>query len=245
MEERLQKFLAENGIASRRKCEELILKGLVKVNGKVVTELGTKINPDKDIVEFNNQEVKKVNKKVYILLNKPIGYVTTAKDQFGRDSVLDLVKDIKERIVPVGRLDMYTSGALLLSNDGEFINIITHPSNEIEKTYNVTVAGMITVEDIEKLENGVEIEVEGKQYTTKKARAKILKTDEEKNLSRVQITIHEGKNREIRKMCEAIGKKVLALHRSKIANLSVKDIRLGKWRYLTEKEVSDIIKLAK
>lgn len=244
MEERLQKFLAENGIASRRKCEELILKGLVKVNGKVVTELGTKINPDKDIVEFNNQEVKKVNKKVYILLNKPIGYVTTSKDQFGRDSVIDLVKDIKERIVPVGRLDMYTSGALLLSNDGEFINIITHPSNEIEKTYNVTVAGMITVEDIEKLENGVEIEVEGKQYTTKKARAKILKTDEEKNLSRVQITIHEGKNREIRKMCEAIGKKVLALHRSKIANLSVKDIELGKWRHLTEKEVSDILKLA-
>lgn len=244
MGERLQKFLAENGIASRRKCEELILEGLVKVNGKVITELGTKINPDKDIVEFNNQEVKKVNKKVYILLNKPIGYVTTAKDQFGRDSVLDLVRDIKERIVPVGRLDMYTSGALLLSNDGEFINIITHPSNEIEKTYNVTVAGMITVEDIEKLENGVEIEVEGKQYTTKKARAKILKTDEEKNLSRVQITIHEGKNREIRKMCEAIGKKVLALHRSKIANLSVKDIRLGKWRYLTEKEVSDILELA-
>ena len=244
MEERLQKFLAENGIASRRKCEELILKGLVKVNGKVITELGTKINPDEDIVEFNNQEVKKVNKKVYILLNKPIGYVTTAKDQFGRDSVLDLVKDIKERIVPVGRLDMYTSGALLLSNDGEFINTVTHPSNEIEKTYNVTVAGMITVEDIEKLENGVEIEVEGKQYTTKKAKAKILKTDEEKNLSRVQITIHEGKNREIRKMCEAIGKKVLALHRSKIANLSVKDIRLGKWRYLTEKEVSDILELA-
>ena len=190
MEERLQKFLAENGIASRRKCEELILKGLVKVNGKVITELGTKINPDKDIVEFNNQEVKKVNKKVYILLNKPIGYVTTAKDQFGRDSVLDLVRDIKERIVPVGRLDMYTSGALLLSNDGEFINTVTHPSNEIEKTYNVTVAGIITNEDIGKLENGVEIEVEGKQYTTKKAKAKILKIDEEKNLSRIQITIH-------------------------------------------------------
>lgn len=245
MEVRLQKFLAENGIASRRKCEELILKGLVKVNGEVITELGTKINPDKDIVEFNNQEVKKVNKKVYILLNKPIGYVTTAKDQFGRDSVLDLVKDIKERIVPVGRLDMYTSGALLLSNDGEFINIITHPSNEIEKTYNVTVAGIVSNADVNKLENGVEIQVDGKMITTQKAKVKILKTDEEKNLSRLQITIHEGKNREIRKMCEAIGKKVLALHRSRIANLTVKDLRLGKWRYLTEKEVSDIIKLAK
>ena len=245
MEERLQKFLAENGIASRRKCEELILKGLVKVNGEVITELGTKINPDKDIVEFNNQEVKKVNKKVYILLNKPIGYVTTAKDQFGRDSVLDLVNDIKERIVPVGRLDMYTSGALLRSNDGEFINIITHPSNEIEKTYNVTVAGIVSNADVNKLENGVEIQVDGKMITTQKAKVKILKTDEEKNLSRLQITIHEGKNREIRKMCEAIGKKVLALHRSRIANLTVKDLRLGKWRYLTEKEVSDIIKLAK
>ena len=245
MEERLQKFLAENGIASRRKCEELIFQGLVKVNGKVVTELGTKINPDKDLVEYNNQKVKKVSKKVYILLNKPIGYVTTAKDQFGRDSVIDLVKDVKERIVPVGRLDMYTSGALLLSNDGDFINTITHPSNEIEKTYNVTLAGIISNEDIEKLENGVEIEVNGDKYTTKKAKAKILKTDEEKNLSRVQITIHEGKNREIRKMCEAIGKKVLALHRSKIANLSVKELRLGKWRYLSEKEVLDILKLSK
>ena len=244
MEERLQKFLAENGIASRRKCEELILQGLVKVNGKVISELGTKINPDKDIVEYNNQKVKKVSKKVYILLNKPIGYVTTAKDQFGRDSVLDLVKDIKERIVPVGRLDMYTSGALLFSNDGEFVNTITHPSNEIEKTYNVTVAGIITNEDIKKLENGVEIDVNGEKYTTKKTKAKILKTDEEKNLSRVQITIHEGKNREIRKMCEAIGKKVLALHRSKIANLTVKDIELGKWRHLTKKEVSDILKLS-
>ena len=172
MEVRLQKFLAENGIASRRKCEELILKGLVKVNGEVVTELGTKINSDKDIVEFNNQEVKKVNKKVYILLNKPIGYVTTAKDQFGRDSVLDLVNDIKERIVPVGRLDMYTSGALLLSNDGEFINIITHPSNEIEKTYNVTVAGIVSNADINKLENGVEIQVDGKMITTQKAKEK-------------------------------------------------------------------------
>ena len=245
MKERLQKFLAESGIASRRKCEELIQQGLVKVNGKIITELGTKVNPDTDIVEYNGKKVQKVANKVYLLLNKPIGYVTTVKDQFDRDSVLDLVKDVKERVVPVGRLDMYTSGALLLSNDGDFVNKITHPSNEIEKTYNVTVAGIITNEDIGKLENGVEIEVEGKKYTTKKAKAKILKTDEEKNLSRVQITIHEGKNREIRKMCEAIGKKVLALHRSKIANLSVKDLRLGKWRYLTEKEVSYILKLSR
>ena len=245
MEERLQKFLAECEIASRRKCEELIEQGLVKVNGKVVTELGTKINPEKDIVEYNGKKVQKVTKKVYILLNKPIGYVTTVKDQFDRDSVLDLVRDVKERIVPVGRLDMYTSGALILSNDGEFINKVTHPSNEIEKTYNVTVVGKVTNEDITNLEKGVQIEVEGENYTTQKAKAKILKIDEEKNLSRIQIIIHEGKNREIRKMCEAIGKKVLALHRSKIANLSVKDLRLGKWRYLTQNEVDEILNLAK
>ena len=245
MEERLQKFLAESGIASRRKCEELIQQGLVKVNGKIITELGTKVNPNTDIVEYNGKKVQKVANKVYLLLNKPIGYVTTVKDQFDRDSVLDLVKDVKERVVPVGRLDMYTSGALLLSNDGDFVNKITHPSNEIEKTYNVTVIGKVTDEDIAKLQNGVQIEVEGENYTTKKAKVKILKIDEEKNLSRIQIAIHEGKNREIRKMCEAIGKKVLALHRSKISNLSAKDLRLGKWRYLTQKEVDDILNLAK
>lgn len=241
MEEiRLQKFLANAGIASRRKCEELISNGKVKVNGEVVKELGTKINPNLDEVIYNGKKVETNNEKIYILLNKPIGYVTTAKDQFNRNSVLDLVK-IKERIVPVGRLDMYTSGALLLSNDGEFINKITHPSNEIEKTYNVTVIGKVTNEDVTKLQNGVQIEVEGENYTTKRAKVKILKIDEEKNLSRIQITIHEGKNREIRKMCEAIGRKVLALHRSKIANLSVKDLRLGKWRYLTQNEVEEIL----
>ena len=241
MKERLQKFLAESGIASRRKCEELIEQGLVKVNGKVVTELGTKVNPEIDIVEYNGQKVKKVTKKVYILLNKPIGYVTTVKDQFNRDSVLDLVKDVKERVVPVGRLDMYTSGALLLSNDGEFINKITHPSNEIEKTYNVTVIGKVTNEDVTKLQNGVQIEVEGESYTTKMAKVKILKKEKKKNLTRIQITKKKKKNREIRKMCEAIGRKVLALHRSKIANLSVKDLRLGKWRYLTQNEVEEIL----
>lgn len=132
MEERLQKYLANNGIAARRKCEEYILDGKVKVNGKIVTTLGTKINPETDKVEFNGKEVKKIEKKVYVLLNKPIGYVTTAKDQFDRPTVLDLVK-IKEKVLPVGRLDMYTSGALLLTNDGEFINRVTHPKNEIEK----------------------------------------------------------------------------------------------------------------
>ena len=237
MEERLQKYLANNGIAARRKCEEYILSGRVKVNGQVVTKLGIKINSEKDIIEFDGKKVEKVEKHVYILLNKPIGYVTTVKDQFDRPTVLDLVK-IKEKVLPVGRLDMYTSGALILTNDGEFINKITHPKNEVEKTYTVTVKGIIKQEDVQKLENGVEIE----DYISGKAKVKILKTDEEKNFSRVQITIHEGKNREVRKMCEAIGKKVLALHRRKIANLDVKNLKIGQWRYLTDSEVINLLK---
>ena len=233
MEEvRLQKFLANQGVCSRRKAEEYILQGLVKVNGVTITELGVKINPDKDEVVFRGDKVGKSDKKVYILLNKPIGYVTTTKDQFGRDTVLDLVK-VKEKVLPVGRLDMYTSGALILTNDGEFIYKVTHPKFEIEKTYNVTLKGVITKEEIEKLENGVEIE----DYTSGKAKVRILKIDKEKDISRIEITIHEGKNREVRKMCAAIGRKVLALHRSKIEGIDVKDLKLGEWRYLRKDEV--------
>ncbi len=236
MEERLQKYLAECGIASRRKCEEYILQGKVKVNNNLVTELGTKINPQKDIVAFEGKEIKRENKKIYILLNKPIGYVTTAEEQFGRDKVLDLVK-VKERIVPVGRLDMYTSGALILTNDGDFVYKVTHPKHEITKTYTVTLKGIVNKTEVEQLRKGVKIE----DYITKPAKVKILKTDEEKDISRLEITIHEGKNRQIRKMCESIGKKVLALHRSKIGNIDVKSIKIGEWRYLKDSEVKELI----
>ena len=244
MEERLQKYLANNGIAARRKCEEYILEGRVKVNGQVVTELGTKINPEIDVVEFDEKKVEKVEQHVYILLNKPIGYVTTVKDQFDRPTVLDLVKT-KEKVIPVGRLDMYTSGALLLTNDGEFVNKITHPKNEVEKTYTVTVKGIVNNDDVEKLENGVEIPIDDETFVTGKAKVKILKTEEEKNFSRLQITIHEGKNREVRKMCEAIGRKVLALHRRKIGNLDVKSLKIGQWRYLSDYEIKKLLELDK
>ena len=244
MEERLQKYLANNGIAARRKCEEYILEGRVKVNGQVVTELGTKINPEIDVVEFDEKKVEKVEQHVYILLNKPIGYVTTVKDQFDRPTVLDLVKT-KEKVIPVGRLDMYTSGALLLTNDGEFVNKITHPKNEVEKTYTVTVKGIVNNDDVEKLENGIEIPMDDETFVTGKAKVKILKTEEEKNFSRLQITIHEGKNREVRKMCEAIGRKVLALHRRKIGNLDVKSLKIGQWRYLSDYEIKKLLELDK
>ena len=239
MEEiRVQKFLAECGIASRRKCEEFITEGRVKVNG-VTVELGAKVNPEKDKVEFDDKEVRATKKEyTYILLNKPIGVVTTAEDQFERETVLDLVK-VKTRVVPVGRLDMYTSGALILTDDGDFIYKVTHPKHEIDKTYTVTLIGTVTDEDIEKLRDGVEIEG---GYLTKPAKARIMKIDEQKNISRVEITIHEGKNRQVRKMCEAIGKKVVALHRAKIGNLGVKDLKLGTWRYMTKKEVEQILR---
>lgn len=238
MEEvRLQKFLSTQGVCSRRKAEKHIINGEVTVNGKVVTELGTKVNPNKDIIIFQGKKVGiDTEKKVYILLNKPIGYVTTTKDQFGRQTVLDLVT-VPERILPVGRLDMYTSGAIILTNDGNFIYRITHPKYEIEKTYNVTLKGKVSEEEVEQLRAGVKIE----NYISGKAKVKILKIDETKDISRLEITIHEGKNREVRKMCQAINKKVLALHRKKIAFLNVKNLKLGEWRYLTSKEVNKLL----
>ncbi len=236
-EERLQKFIANQGICSRRKAEEYITSGRIKVNGNVIMELGTKIDPNKDIIEVDGKKISNIaGKKVYILLNKPIGYVTTTRDQFNRNTVLDLV-NVKEKVLPVGRLDMYTSGAIILSNDGDFIYKITHPKYEVEKTYNVTLKGQVTDEEIEQLRNGVQIE----NYVTGKAKVKILRIDKEKDLSRVEIIIHEGKNREVRKMCEAIGRKVLALHRTKIGNISVKDLRLGTWRYLRPNEIKSLL----
>ena len=227
MEERLQKYLASCGVDSRRKCEDY-----------KVTELGTKINPESDIVKFDGKIVNIAKKMEYILLNKPIGYVTTVNDQFGRDTVLDLVK-VKERVVPVGRLDMYTSGALILTNDGDFIYKVTHPKHEIKKTYTVTIQGIVQNNEVEQLRKGVLID----DYVTKPAGVKILKTDIDKNISRLEIVIHEGKNRQVRKMCEAVGRKVLALHRSKIGNIGVKDLKLGEWRYLQKKEIQGLLKV--
>ena len=230
---RLQKYLANSGVCSRRNAEKLIENGEIKVNGKVVTELGVKITPDVDEIVYNNKKITMQEEHVYILLNKPIGYVTTVKEQFNRPTVIDLVQDVKYKVLPVGRLDMYTSGAIILTNDGDFIYKVTHPKNEINKTYNATVKGIVTNEDVKQLENGVKID----DYVSGKAIVKILKIDNEKKISRLQITIHEGKNREVRKMCEAVGKPVIALHRCKIGNLDVKNLKLGEWRYLTQSEI--------
>ena len=242
---RLQKYLAISGIASRRKCEEYILDGRVKVNGIAIEALGTKIDPKKDIVEFDNKKIDNKNfeklneegKYTYILLNKPIDYVTTVKDQFNRNTVLDLVKTNK-RLVPVGRLDMYTSGALILTDDGDFVYKVTHPKYETTKTYNVTIKGTITKEEIDKLKNGVDIG----GFITSKAEVKLLKNVAENNsVSRLQITIHEGKNRQVRKMLETVDKKVLALHRSKIGEITLQGLEIGQWRYLNKEEIKKLL----
>lgn len=248
---RLQKYLAECGIASRRKSEEFITAGLVKVNGKIVTELGTKIDPEKDKVEVNSKannimqiidketeplEVKP-EKKVYVLLNKPVGYVTTVNDEKGRSTVMELLKDVKEKVVPVGRLDMFTSGLLLFSNDGEFINKVTHPKHETTKTYVVKTRGVPKESDLEKLRNGVKIE----NYITSPAKVELLLKDNTNNISRIWIQIHEGRNRQVRKMCEAIGLSVIALKREGVGDLTCEGLNKGEWRYLTEDEVKNIM----
>lgn len=233
--ERLQKFLAEAGVASRRKSEELINQGRVKVNGKTAT-LGIKVTSD-DIVELDEKRVQKQSEeKVYILLNKPMGYVTTVKDEYDRPTVMELVPNDK-RIVPVGRLDMYTSGALILSNDGDFVYRVTHPSKKINKTYRAKVNGKVTEQELQKLRDGVRIE----DYVTSKAKVDFIEYEEKTDRSIVEVTIHEGRNRQVRKMFEQIGKEVWRLHRTKIGNLGVEDLKLGKYRYLSKAEVAQIL----
>lgn len=236
MEVRLQKFLAECGIASRRKCEEIILAGKVKVNGVLITELGTKVNPESDVVEVDGKIISS-EKKVYILLNKPVGYVTTMSDEKERPTVMELLNGVKEKVVPVGRLDMFTSGLLLLSNDGEFVYKVTHPKHETTKTYIVKTRGVPRESDLEKLRVGVKIE----NYTTSPAEVNLLLKDNTNNIARIWIRIHEGRNRQVRKMCEAIGLSVIALKREGVGNLTCEGVERGKWRYLTDEEVAEIL----
>ncbi|HHV73695.1 MULTISPECIES: pseudouridine synthase [unclassified Thermoanaerobacterium] len=234
--ERLQKYLAECGIASRRKCEQLILDGKVKVNGKTIRELGVKVDPNKDVVEYNGKVVTKVNKNIYIMLNKPVGYITTVKDQFDRPSVIDLV-NIDDRIYPIGRLDYDTSGLLLLTNDGDLANKLMHPRHKINKVYIAQIKGVPDKMKLDMFRNGLYID----NYKTAKAEIDILKVTN--GNSTVRIVIHEGRNRQIRKMCELIGHPVLKLKRVKIGNLDIGNLKTGQWRYLSKDEVEYLKKL--
>ena len=227
---RLQKFLADAGVSSRRKCEELILQGRVQVNGKTVTEPGTKVAGSEEI-KVDGKVIRSGQKKVYILLNKPTGYISSVKDQFSRKTVIDLVSGIKERIYPVGRLDYDTSGLIILTNDGEFANMLMHPRNEVEKVYVAEVQGRLSADDVKRLENGLDIG----DHVTSPARVKII--GESAGRSVVEIAIHEGKNRQVRRMFEAVGHPVMRLKRTSIGGITDRGLEVGKWRHLSEAEI--------
>lgn len=233
MEERLQKFMAKCGVASRRKCEQFILEGKVKVNGKVVNELGVKVIENKDTVEFNNKIIVPEEKKVYFALNKPVGYITSLKDEKGRKTILDIVK-VNERIFPIGRLDYDSSGLLILTNDGDIYNKIIHPRVSIDKKYIATVKGKFTKEEMIKFSNGVDI---GGYITSN---ASIKEISSKNNISTVEIIIHEGKNRQIRKMCSTFGHDVINLKRVSIGDISLGYLKPGEYRDLTKEELSYI-----
>lgn len=229
--ERLQKVIANMGYCSRRKAEELILKGEVYVNGEVVNELGTKVSlNDKIVVE--GVTLNKKTKYEYYLLNKPRGVICSAKDDKGRKVVTDLI-DTKEIIYPVGRLDYDTTGLLILTNDGDLANLLMHPSNEVEKTYLAVIEGIMTTEEIYKLKDGVVID--GVKVVPK--RVKVKKRDEVKNKEKVEITIIEGRNHIVKKMFEAVGHPVAKLTRERLAFLDVKGLQSGDYRYLSMNEV--------
>jgi len=229
--ERLQKFMAHAGIGSRRNCEELIIQGKVKVNGQVINVLGTKIDPERDKIEVNNKLIKAKEDMIYILLNKPDGYVTTSQDPQGRPTVIDLIKHINKRIYPVGRLDYETEGLLLLTNDGELAYRLTHPKYKVNKVYQALIKGRPSNESIEQLRRGVLLE----DGLTEPAQIKILDKIGDNTL--IELTIHEGKNRQVRRMCKAVNHPVLNLKRTKIGSLDLGTIKLGSFRFLTEDEL--------
>ena len=236
--ERLQKVIAASGVTSRRKAEELITAGKVRVNGEIVTELGTKVS-DKDRIEVNGEILEKEVKEYY-LLNKPRGVVTTTSDDKGRKTVVDLIPT-NARIYPVGRLDYDTTGVLLLTNDGDFANILMHQSSEVENVYVAKLNGIIKGEQINKLKDGVMLDDE----LVKASRVKLKKVDPKSNSSMVQITIHEGKNHQVKRMFEAVGFLVDKLKREKEGFFDLKDLQSGEFRKLTPKEVAKVYGLKK
>ena len=234
MEERLQKYLAGAGIASRRASEKLIAEGRVEVNGRIVTEQGVKIDPERDVVKVNGKPVRPEEELVYLLLNKPAGYVTTVSDPQGRPTVMDLLQDVQVRVFPVGRLDYETEGALLFTNDGELSFRMTHPKFELVKTYVATLQGQVSEEKLNRLRQGVKLE----DGMTRPAEVRMLKQEKHKTI--VEIKIHEGRKRQVKRMGKAIGHPVLALKRTAIGPLTVDKVTPGEYRYLTADEIAKL-----
>ncbi len=227
---RLQKYMAECGVASRRKCEEIISQGRVTVNDAVVITQGVQVNPETDLVKVDGSVIGLQEQKVYLMLNKPKGVVTTVSDQFGRKNVIDLIS-VPERIFPVGRLDYDTEGLLFLTNDGEFAYQMTHPGHQVDKCYLAKVQGVPSEAELEQLRQGIVLE--GRRTAPAKAEWKE---------GWVQLTIHEGRNRQVRKMLEAVGHPVIELKRISVGQVQLGDLPVGQWRYLTEKEKTILLK---
>ncbi len=234
MKERLQKIIAKAGIASRRGAEELIRRGKVKVDGKTITELGVQADPDKQKITFEGKPVVIHERKVYLLLNKPKGYVTTLQDTHGRPIVSELLPRLKERLFPVGRLDLDTEGALLMTNDGELSQRLLHPSYEINRTYEAKVTGHPPKAKLNQLAQGIELE--GKK--TSPAKLKTLRKTPK--ATTIQIIIHEGRKRQVRKMFAAIGHRVIELKRTAYGRLKLGSLPSGKYRFLSEKDLKRI-----
>lgn len=228
---RLNKYIASSGVCSRRKADELIILKKVKVNGNIVEDLGMQIDEKKDIVIVDGKKITLEDKKIYLMLNKPVGYVTTNDEQLGRKCTNDLIHE-SERVFPVGRLDMNSEGLLLFTNDGEFSNSLMHPSKKVEKVYIAKLNRKITDEKIELLKKGVDIG----DYITQPAKVQRIASNV------IQITISEGKNRQVRRMCEAVGLKVIKLQRIKIGNLELGTLPIGKYRHLTKQEIRSMLK---
>lgn len=232
---RLQKYMARCGVASRRACEKLISAGRVEINGEIVDELGTSVDEIRDVVKVDGSIISLINECICLVLNKPVGYITTMAEQFGRPCVADLIDESKfHGIFPVGRLDCDTSGLLLFTNDGDFANLLVHPKYHVEKTYLCLVDRVITDEDVKKLEGGVDIG----DFVTSEARAKILDINDRK--STVEIVIHEGKNRQVRRMFKSLGFDVVELKRVKFGSLELGDLKEGCVRLLDENEIKDL-----
>lgn len=237
MLERLQKILAQAGVASRRQSEELIIQGRVEVNGEKVTQLGVKVNPGEDVILVDGKPIGQEEAKVYLMLHKPGGYISSAKDPQGRSTVLDFFPNLPQRIYPVGRLDYDTEGLLLLTNDGELTHALTHPRHQISKVYLARVEGVPNKEALKKFARGIELE----DGIT--APAKIAIIDISKGKALLEIEIHEGRNRQVRRMCEAIGHPIVYLKRTQVGPLQLGDLPRGEFRNLSNREVRELKKL--
>lgn len=234
MSERLQKLISQAGITSRRAAEELIVTGRVTVNGAVVTELGTKADQASDIIAVDGKQLHFPSRHLYILLNKPTGYITALKDSQGRPLVTDLLAEVQERVYPVGRLDYNTEGLLLLTNDGDWANRLMHPRHEVEKEYHVRVRGKVHEQQLKRLAEGVDLE----EGSTAPAVVRMVKSSDQNDW--ISVTIHEGRNRQVRRMCEAVSLSVIRLKRVRYGNLTIGALKPGQFRYLSEAEVNDL-----